>query len=163
MSWLSRAINSVTFSVIFFGHVAVSRIFLFPFESICECLLLQCLCLYCLSEFFECLFFVCRVKWVVLNAAPRNGHVADVTCPWTAFAFQFKLFSHCRHFIHRFARVTLRACLRSAANRALMQKMFFFKSQAWVQVQICRLPSVEKCPYRPQSPTYRLDQDIPSI
>ena len=33
-----------------FGHVAVLRIFLCPFESIRECLLLWCLCLYCLSE-----------------------------------------------------------------------------------------------------------------
>ena len=48
------------------GHVAVSRIFLCPFESIRECLLLRC-CLCFLSElvvFFECLFFICRIKFV---------------------------------------------------------------------------------------------------
>ena len=50
MSWLSRAIHLVISSVSIFGHVAVLRTFLCPFESIRECLLLPCLCLYCLSE-----------------------------------------------------------------------------------------------------------------
>ena len=33
-----------------FGDVVVSRTFFCPFESICECLLLQCLCLCSFSE-----------------------------------------------------------------------------------------------------------------
>ena len=49
MSWLSRVIHLFTLCNIF-GHVAVSRMFLCPFESTHECLLLWCLCLYCLSE-----------------------------------------------------------------------------------------------------------------
>ena len=62
MSWLSRAIHLITFSIIFVAMLL--RIFLCPFESIGECLLLQCLCLTCLSElvFFECLFFVCYMS-----------------------------------------------------------------------------------------------------
>ena len=89
-SWLSRdSFNDLLCNIR--GHVAVSRIFLWTFESIRECLLLQCLCLYFLSGlvvFFERLFFICHIKCVVLNAAPRNGHIADVTCRcWTTFAF----------------------------------------------------------------------------
>ena len=42
-----------------FGHVAFSRLFFFPFESICKSLLLPCLCLYCLSELqFHWAFYV---------------------------------------------------------------------------------------------------------
>ena len=55
-----------------FGRVAVSKIFVSPFESIRECLLLRCLSPYCLSErvvFFECFCFIFRIKHAVLNAA----------------------------------------------------------------------------------------------
>ena len=69
----------------------------------------------------------------------RNGHIADVTCRrWTAFAFYFKLFPHCRHFIHRFARVTLHAHLSFATKScALMLKKKEKKKRKrpWVHVQ----------------------------
>ena len=65
MSWLSRdSFNDLLCNV--FGHVAVSRIFLFPYESIHECLLHWCLCLYFFSElvvFFECCF-ICAISIV---------------------------------------------------------------------------------------------------
>ena len=90
MSWLSRVIHLITLSVIFVAMLLSRRYFSFLLKVSASVCLLQCLCLYCLSElvFFESLFFINRINQVVLNAAPRNGRIADVTCRrWTAFAF----------------------------------------------------------------------------
>ena len=122
-----------------------------------ECLLLQCLCLYSRVNTLYSLSVCCRNDWVVLNAAPRNGHTADVTCcHWTTFTFWFKLFPHCRHFIHRFASVTLRVsefCHKLCSDVK--------KKQARIHVQNCRFQSAEKCPDLPRF--YRSDQDIPTV
>ena len=93
MSWLSRAINLIIFSVIFYPT---------------KCIQMH------------------SIKFSSFDTPSRNGHLhlqMTVTCRrWTAFSFNFKLFPHCRHFIHRFARVPLPAHLCSAKNCALMLK-----------------------------------------
>ena len=73
-------------------------------------------------------FFICYFKFVVLNAAlllpPRETVVLQMLHVAVGLLSRgkLKILTRCRYFIHKFARVTLRACLRSAPNCALTKK-----------------------------------------
>ena len=68
---------------------------------------------------------MCSIKCSSFVTPLQNSRIADVTCScWTAFAFYFKIFPHCRHF---FSTGSLKYC--KAHVWVLLQIVFWCKKK----------------------------------
>ena len=149
MSWLSRAMCCCVkdISLSFWGYPWVC----------CFCVF-ACIAWVNLYSLSVCFFYVPYQMCIKCVTLSRNRRIADVTCcRWTAFAFHFKLIPHCRHFIHRFGRVTLHA--------RLPQIVLWWKNKKLglgSTFKIADSQSVKKCQYRPWSRSCRSDRNIPN-
>ena len=122
-SWLSNWIQSSELSYLLcniFGHVTVSRIGLFPLESVSECsvplpVLLEWTRIPFKVCFFSVMYQICSTKCSLMQlfCYPLGKRLH---CRWGML--QLDCFR--RHFFHRFARETLHAHLHPATYCALI-------------------------------------------